>query len=196
MLWGSWLLPKERDKPKQFISPNCRSFSFGKEGVQTHLNPYKYHFLTCPKKYLLHIPPANPAEILTNISNTKKESTITSTSFHSKIFHLDIPYLIHWSLLKKNFKTPWWNCWWFRNLAITSWGKGSLSHYLQGFSTIPGGLEMGFLKHQQKVTTFWRLWKPTTLVFLVVFFGNPLKRAPLWPSTLLMAFWGDLYDRW
>ena len=24
-------------------------------------------------------------------------------------------------------------CWWFRNPAFTSWGKGSLSHYLQGF---------------------------------------------------------------
>ena len=24
-------------------------------------------------------------------------------------------------------------CWWFRNPTITSWGKGSLSHYLQGF---------------------------------------------------------------
>ena len=29
---------------------------------------------------------------------------------------------------------------------------GSLSHYLQGFSTIPGGLEMGFLKHPTEVT--------------------------------------------
>ena len=24
-------------------------------------------------------------------------------------------------------------CWWFRNPAFTSWGTGSLSHYLQGF---------------------------------------------------------------
>ena len=30
----------------------------------------------------------------------------------------------------------------------TSWGTGSLSRYLQGFSTIPGGC-LGFLKHQQ-----------------------------------------------
>ena len=33
----------------------------------------------------------------------------------------------------------------------TSWGKGSLSHYLQGFSTIPGGFLAGFLKHQTVV---------------------------------------------
>ena len=26
-----------------------------------------------------------------------------------------------------------WYCWWFRNLAFTSWLIGSLSHYLQGF---------------------------------------------------------------
>ena len=30
-------------------------------------------------------------------------------------------------------------CWWFRNQAFTSWGKGSLSHYFQGFKKIPGG---------------------------------------------------------
>ena len=35
-------------------------------------------------------------------------------------------------------------CWWFRNPAVTSWGEGSLSHYLQGFSTIPGGWEWDF----------------------------------------------------
>ena len=40
-----------------------------------------------------------------------------------------------------------WYCWWFRNPAFTSWGKGSLSQCLQGFSTIPGGC-LGFLNHQ------------------------------------------------
>ena len=40
-------------------------------------------------------------------------------------------------------------CWWFRNPAFTSWGKGSLSHYLQGFYTSKRWLGMGFLNQQQ-----------------------------------------------
>ena len=76
-------------------------------------------------------------------------------------------------------------------------GKVVLSHYLQGFSTIPGGLEMGFSEASTEVTTFLAPLKANHIgVFWWFFFGNPFKRAPLWPSTLLMAFWGDLYDRW
>ena len=42
---------------------------------------------------------------------------------------------------------------------------GSLSHYLQGFSIIPGGCEPGFLNHQQYRFVFWaeqRTKKPCT----------------------------------
>ena len=43
---------------------------------------------------------------------------------------------------------PLYYCWWFRNPAFTSWGKGSLSYYLQGFYTFQGGwLEWDF-SHQ------------------------------------------------
>ena len=31
------------------------------------------------------------------------------------------------------------DCWWLKSGKLTSWGNGSFSHYLQGFSTIPGG---------------------------------------------------------
>ncbi len=39
-------------------------------------------------------------------------------------------------------------------IRLTSWGTGSLSHYLQGFSTIPGGC-LGF----QLVVEFPPIWK-------------------------------------
>ena len=39
-------------------------------------------------------------------------------------------------------------CWWFRNPVNSPVEVGSLPHYLQGFSTIPGGC-LGFLNHQQ-----------------------------------------------
>ena len=39
-------------------------------------------------------------------------------------------------------------CWWFRNPVNSPVEVGSLSHYLQGFSTIPGSC-LGFLNHQQ-----------------------------------------------
>ena len=40
-----------------------------------------------------------------------------------------------------------WNCWWKKSGEPVE--VGSLSHYLQGFSTIPGGFLAGFLNHQQ-----------------------------------------------
>ena len=49
-------------------------------------------------------------------------------------------------------------CWWFRKLAFTSWGKGSSSHYLQGFSTIQTVLVCDFF-HQEYFGMFlWQCW--------------------------------------
>ena len=48
---------------------------------------------------------------------------------------------------KKDCTTSWrgWNCWWFRNPAITSWYGKYPSIYM--FFFIPGGC-LGFLNHQ------------------------------------------------
>ena len=40
-------------------------------------------------------------------------------------------YVVEFSM----FMVPITYCWWFRNPELISWGKGSLSHYLQGFYT-------------------------------------------------------------
>ena len=53
-------------------------------------------------------------------------------------------------------------CWWKK--SCTSWLIGSISHYLQGFSTIPGGC-LGFLNHQQYLYLFdfvWAFWSTRT----------------------------------
>ena len=42
-------------------------------------------------------------------------------------------------------------CWWKK--SCTSWGNGSLSHYLEGFSTIPGGA--AFLPSTVCLLTDW-----------------------------------------
>ena len=47
-----------------------------------------------------------------------------------------------------NWKTK--HCWWFRNPVNSPVEVGSVSHYLQGFRTIPGGC-LGFLNHQPYV---------------------------------------------
>jgi len=51
-----------------------------------------------------------------------------------------------------------------RNPAITPVEVGSLSHYLQGFSTISGGC-LGFLNHQQ-----YHPWHPKQCSIAVAFF--------------------------
>ena len=65
-------------------------------------------------------------------------------------------------------------CWWFRNPARKPADMGVSPHYLQGFSTIPGGC-LGFL-----LATVFVQW-------IVVFFSTTIfgKRFPLW---LLISF--------
>ena len=45
---------------------------------------------------------------------------------------------------------------------LTSWGEGSLSHYLQGFSTIPGGC-LGFQPSTVAPKTGWLEYDPFPL---------------------------------
>ena len=45
------------------------------------------------------------------------------------------------------------NCWWMKSGKLTSWGEGSLSPLLQGFSTIKGGC-LGFLPSTVAWITF------------------------------------------
>ena len=47
-----------------------------------------------------------------------------------KCRYIHIPYMEHLGILQCDTVNGW-------NPAFTSWGEGSLSHYLQGFSTIP-----------------------------------------------------------
>ena len=63
-----------------------------------------------------------------------------------------------------------WYCWWFRNPASTSWGNGSLSHYLQGFSTIPGGC-LGFLPS----TVCWLCSRKTYIIINYNIPGSPVE---------------------
>ena len=88
--------------------------------------------------------------------------------------------------LKYSVKDPWKKhlnfmfsysksyCWWFRNPAITSWGIGSLSHYLQRFSTIQGGWE-------------WDFW--TINRYVKIYSPKVLKSWPLgWVSFFVFTF--------
>ena len=62
---------------------------------------------------------------------------------------------LNWSLLKLLL--------WMEEIRLTGWGEGSLSHYLQGFSTIPGGC-LGFLNHQQYPQKYQKTKKtPSTM---------------------------------
>ena len=53
----------------------------------------------------------------------------------SQTFLGTFPKFFGVKMMKKSLKPPSssYDCWWFRNPAFTSWGNGSLSHYLQGF---------------------------------------------------------------
>ncbi len=55
-------------------------------------------------------------------------------------------FLYHWTKSRgPNENIPFSYCWWFRNLVNSPVEVGSFPHYLQGFSTIPGGFLAGFL---------------------------------------------------
>ena len=59
----------------------------------------------------------------------------------------------------------WYGFWWFRNPARKPVEVGSFSHYLQGFSTIPGGC-LGFLP--STVGFWWRLFHVDVEKFVVL----------------------------
>ena len=77
----------------------------------------------------------------------------------------------------KTWKLHWpraldlvWYCWCFRHAALRSPAIGEvgrLSHYFQGFSTIPGGC-LGFLNHQQYC-----------MVFSHIFHSIPSEASPV-----------------
>ena len=67
---------------------------------------------------------------------------------------LHLPHTFSMEILKKHL---WNTAWWFRNLAFTSWGKGSwnLPLFTTGVSTIPNRWLVG-------LGDFWRMKKPTS----------------------------------